>query len=197
MMTFSDFIAQFDVEGSVVLLEGKRKVMPEDAPKLKLLGKLLASQTKHMLFRSGNADGSDQLFSEGVASIDPRRLQNIIPYNGHRKKTNVAYQTISLEDVNIAGEDKLVYQSINSHPKMKGLIENYVGGAIDKNSIKAAYILRDTAKVLGLDGSSPATFGLFYDDLNHRKEGGTGHTMRVCELNKVPFLDQTTWFIWL
>lgn len=58
-MTFDDFIKQFDIEHSIVLLEGKRDVADQDREKLSALGKLLATHTKHILFRSGNAGGAD------------------------------------------------------------------------------------------------------------------------------------------
>jgi len=64
-----------------------------------------------MIFRSGNADGSDQLFSNGVASIDNKRLQVNIPYADHRKKTDQAYETISFDKINIAAEAAVIYQS--------------------------------------------------------------------------------------
>jgi hypothetical protein len=96
-MTLQEFIQQYDIPGSIVLLEGKRSVLEQDKNKLTALGALLANSTQHMLFRSGNADGSDQYFSEGVASVDYKRLQVITPYTGHRKKSNQAYDTVSLD----------------------------------------------------------------------------------------------------
>lgn len=38
---------------------------------------------------------------------------------------------------------------------------------------------------------------IFYDDLNNPEEGGTGHTLKTCRLNNVPFIDQRIWFGWL
>ncbi|MBK9642909.1 MAG: hypothetical protein IPO72_16940 [Saprospiraceae bacterium] len=89
-MTLKEFIKQFDKANSIVLLEGKRNVLVEDKEKLTALGRLLASKTKIMMFRSGNAEGSDQLFSDGVTSVDNKSLQVITPYSGHRQKTNQA-----------------------------------------------------------------------------------------------------------
>jgi hypothetical protein len=98
-MTLTEFITRFDIEHSFVLLEGKRNVLTADKAKLTALGALLASKTEKMTFRSGNADGSDQLFSDGVTSVNPKRLQVITPYTGHRKKTNHAYETIDLDTI--------------------------------------------------------------------------------------------------
>ncbi len=90
-MTLKEFIKQFDKDNSIILLEGKRIVLEADKEKLTALGKLLASKTSRITFRSGNAEGSDQLFSDGVTSVDNKKLQVITPYSGHRQKTNQAY----------------------------------------------------------------------------------------------------------
>ena len=195
-MTLKDFINQFDKTNSIVLLEGKRNVLETDKEKLVSLGKLLASETSHIKFRSGNADGADYFFSVGVASVDSARLEVITPYKGHRQKTNLAYDTISLDEINIAAEPDVINYSKNNK-KTDKLVEKYVAGARDKYSIKAAYIIRDTIKAIGTDNIKPASFGIFYDDLDHPKEGGTGHTMNVCEENNIPIIDQRVWFKWL
>lgn len=195
-MTLKDFITQFDKDNSIVLLEGKRNVLEADKKNLVLLGELLASKTSKMIFRSGNADGSDQLFSDGVAQIDNKRLQVITPYTDHRKKTNLAYETISLDEINVAAEPDVVYQS-KSHKKTEKLIDKYISGGRDRYSIRAAYIIRDTIKAIGADEIKPATFGIFYDDLENPMSGGTGHTMNVCKQNNIPIIDQKVWFKWL
>lgn len=195
-MTLHEFIDRYDKENAIVLLEGKRKVLEEDKDKLIALGSLLASKTKKMIFRSGNADGSDQFFSDGVTAVDKMRLQVITPYTGHRKKTNNAYETFSLDDVNIAAEPEVVYQS-QRNVKMKKLIDQYVAGDKNRFSIKAAYIIRDTIKAIGTDTIKPATFGIFYDDLQKPQTGGTGHTMNMCVQNNIPIIDQRVWLHWL
>jgi len=195
-MTLKDFIKKFDKDNSIVLLEGKRNVLDADKEKLKELGKLLATRTTRMTFRSGNADGSDQLFSDGVTEVDNKRLQVITPYAGHRQKTNQAYETISLDDINIAAEPEIVYQS-KSNKKMEKLIDQFVSGDKNRYTIKAAYIIRDTIKAIGTDEIKPATFGVFYDDLDNPMSGGTGHTMNVCKQNNIPIIDQKIWFKWL
>jgi hypothetical protein len=195
-MTLQEFIKQFDKPNSIVLLEGKRNVLEPDKERLIALGNLLASKTKSMIFRSGNAEGSDQLFSDGVTAVDYKRLQVITPYSGHREKTNQAYETISLDEISIAAEPKVVYQS-KSNKKTEKLIDQFVSGNKNRYTIKAAYIIRDTIKAIGTDRIKPATFGIFYDDLEKPKEGGTGHTMKVCEQNNIPIIDQKIWFKWL
>jgi hypothetical protein len=195
-MTLIDFLNQYDNENSIVLLEGKRNVLEEDKARLQEIGKLLASKSKFMIFRSGNAEGSDQLFSDGVAAVDKKRLQVITPYSGHRVKTNRAYETISLDEINLALEPNVVFES-KSNKKTEKLIDKFVEGDKNHFTIKAAYIIRDTIKAIGTNDIKPATLGIFYDDLEKPKEGGTGHTMNVCERNDIPIIDQKTWFNWL
>jgi hypothetical protein len=195
-LTLKEFVDLYDKEDAIVLLEGKRVVLVEDRVKLFELGKLLAGKSQNIIFRSGNAEGSDELFSAGVVAVSPERLQVITPYSGHRQKTNIAYETISLDELNIGAEADVVYQSKNNK-KTNKLIDKYVSGDINQITIKAAYIIRDTIKAIGTNGIKPATFGIFYDDLVRPLSGGTGHTMNVCKQNNIPIIDQSTWFNWL
>jgi hypothetical protein len=195
-MNFKEFLETYDKETSILLLEGKRTVLEEDKLKLISLGKLLALNTSKMLFRSGNANGSDYFFSLGISSVDNSHLQVITPYSGHRQETNLAFHTVCIEDINIAQEPKVIYQSQRNR-KMKNLIEQYVLGQRNHYSIKAAYIIRDTIKAIGTNEIRPATIGVFYDDLTAPKQGGTGHTMMICENNNIPIINQEVWFAWL
>ncbi len=195
-MTLKEFIKRYDTDSTIVLVEGKRNVPEADKAHLIALGKLLASKTQKMMFRSGNAVGADQLFSEGITSVDKRRLQVIVPYAGHRLKSNPAYETVSLDELNLAEEAEVVYQS-KSYKKMEKLIDQYVAGTNNRFTIKAAYIIRDTVKAIGSAAIKPAAIGIFYDDLDNPMSGGTGHTMQICQQNNIPVIDQKTWFKWL
>ena len=195
-MTLQQFIKKYDYKGSVVLLEGKRDVNEKDTEKLISLGRLLAAKTKDILFRSGNAGGADYYFSQGVAEVNPKRLQSVIPYSNHRRKDNKAYSTISLDDIDIVNEPNVIYQS-KFNKKTESLIDKYITGNIDRYSIKSAYIIRDTVKVIGTKNIQSADFGIFYDDLNNPMSGGTGHTMNICKHNNIGFINQLVWFSWL
>lgn len=196
LRVFKDFIEKFDQPEAVVLLEGKRKVKPVDEEKLILVGKLLAENTKHMVFRSGNAKGADELFAKGVCSVDPTRMQVITPYTDHRKKTNEAGTTYSLDKIDIVSEPQIIYQS-KANKKNSGLIDQYASGADNLSAQKGAYIIRDTVKVIGTKDIPKASFGIFYVDTEDPESGGTGHTMMVCKNNGVMLITQTTWFHWL
>jgi hypothetical protein len=195
-MDFKEFIEKYDKIDNIILLEGKRAVLENDNVKLIELGKLLASSTKHMIFRSGNANGADELFAKGVVEIDQKRFQVITPSSGHRKKHNNAYETFSLSEIDLLAEPEVVYQS-KKHKETEKLIEPFVNGQKNKIILKAGYIIRDTVKVIGTKKIRPANFGIFYDDLSNPMKGGTGHTMNICKMNNVPIIDQTIWFKWL
>ena len=195
-MNLSDFINAYDFIGSIVLLEGKRKVNPSDKNSLILLGELLATRTKYIKFRSGNAPGADELFCKGISLVDNKRIELIIPDNMHRRKNRNGIEAISLDEINLLNEPEIVYQS-KSNNKTRQLIDRYVNGYRDNITIKAGYIIRDTIKVLGIKGIHPASFGIFYDDLENPQTGGTGHTMKICELNNIPIINQCTWKKWL
>ena len=188
-------LKEFDRDGSFVLLEGKRNVLDSKKEKLTDLGKLLAANSNRMTFRSGNADGADHFFSTCVVAVDSKRLQVITPYSGHRQKNN-AYDTVSLDDINIAEEREVIYQS-KQNKKAENLIYHFVSGEKNRISIKAAYILRHNIKAIGTDKIKPATFVIFYDDLQNPMTGGTGHTMTICKQNNITIIDQNTWFKWL
>lgn len=195
-MTLKEFINHYDKEGSVVLLEGKRKVPEADREKLIALGRRLAAETKNMIFRNGNAEGADELFGKGVATVDKKRLQVITPYTGHRKTHTLAAETIALDKLDIAGKPELLYLS-KKNKKTEKLIEPYLSGERNSITLKAAYIIRDTVKVVGTESISPAVFGIFYDDPANPRSGGTGHTMNVCRLQNIPVADQKIWMRWL
>jgi hypothetical protein len=200
-MTLEKFIKLFDKEGCIVLLEGKRKVLKSDEKRLVEIGRLLTASTKHIIFRSGNAGGADAFFKEGVMSVDPKRFQAIVPFNDHMKSVKEElglYERISLDDINLAREPQILYES-KRNKQQKGLVESYEKGVDPKNSVKGAYIVRDTVKVTGApsQGISPAHFGIFYDDLRNPKSGGTGHTMVVCDNQMVPYVNQKVWGEWI
>jgi hypothetical protein len=163
----------------------------------RLRGQLLARSSKHILFRSGNATGSDEYFSKGVSSVDARRLEIITPYKGHRKAGQMGYATHNLDDINLLEEPEVVYGTKRTK-SLQSAVDQYVSGVQNRGTAKAAYLIRDTIKVVGTrSGISKATFAIFYVDLSNPGKGGTGHTMRVCVDNDVPFITQDVWMGWV
>ena len=195
-MTFTDFKIKYDRLNTVILLEGKRNVLPQDQEKLFELGKLLASKTNNIVFRSGNVSGADEFFTMGVNWVDKSKMQLITPYTGHRSKYNATENSIALDTINLVEEPLVVLQS-KHNKRMINLIDNYVNGMRDSVNIKSAYIIRDTIKVIGTSQIPKANFGIFYDDLKNPMQEGTGHTINICKLNNVPYCNQTNWMNWL
>ena len=72
---------------AVVLLEGRRGISEADTMAARDFGEFLARRFPALRFRSGNAEGADQAFSDGVARVDAGRLQIVAPYASHRKKS--------------------------------------------------------------------------------------------------------------
>jgi len=197
MLSFIDFLLTHDRPNSIILLEGKRKVLSEDAPLLVALGELLCREMKHAVFRSGNAPGSDELFAQGVSKVDPKRMEVILPYSGHRKQSNYGYDTHSLDEISLVSEPEVTYHT-KSTPGKSRLVDEFIAGNSNSITIKAAYLLRDTIKVIGTRSGIPkASFAIFYDDLQNPGQGGTGHTINVCRDNQVPFITQEIWMKWL
>lgn len=197
-MTLSEFtaIVQGQPDG-VVLLEGRRAISSSDSLNATRLARNLALRFTRLRFRSGNAEGSDQAFSEGVAQVDASRLQVVAPYASHRKSLRYTDATYASPDaLSRVQEEAIAYKTINATPKNKGLIEKRTnkGSAL---SAKAAYLIRDTMKVTGhSDDFSKPVCAIFYVDIEDPLAGGTGHTIRVCKQEGVPVAFQDSWESW-
>ncbi len=181
----------------VLLLEGSREVREADQPLLVRLGALLAERMPQAVFRSGNAEGSDSFFAEGVRGVDPARMQLVTPTAGHRRK-NVfpGYEVHSLDGISTLRERDLAESTSLASPANRGLIDKRQ--AHPRLGAKAKYLLRDTLKVLGdpENGLAPADAGLFYTKPDPMS-GGTGHTIRVCQQANVPVILFVHWRLWL
>jgi len=69
---------------------------------------------------------------------------------------------------------------------------------IPRLQAKARYLVRDTLKVTGSSygAFAPATVGIFYVRPGNPLQGGTGHTIRVCQDQGVPVAFQSDWTTW-
>jgi hypothetical protein len=191
-MTLDQFIDQYDFEGSVILLEGKRTVTKIDQHKLKALGILLATKMQHATFRSGNANGAYLYFSQGVAAVNSQKLEVVIPFDGHQSKSNFAGKTLSLDQIDLSTYPEIVELSA-LNKKTANLLKRLLARERNRFTVKVAFIIRDTIKVVGVFDYLPLSFGIFYDDLSAPKSGGTGHTMEVCKHRNVPYINLTVW----
>ena len=196
-MTFAEFTALVEQHpDGVILLEGRRTIPVEEARLATGLAQCLAMRFRHLRFRSGNAEGSDQAFSEGVARVDARRLQVIAPYPSHRKAFRYPDATYdSPETLSQVQEAQAVYLTVQATPHSKRMIDQRE----EKGPLgaKAAYLIRDTMKVLGHSAAFPKPIcALFFVELADPMAGGTGHTIRVCQQEGVPYAFQDSWRLW-
>jgi hypothetical protein len=181
----------------VVLIEGKRNIPKNYYDKAVKVGEKLAKDFPRLIFRTGNASGTDEAFSLGVKNVDPTRLQIVIPYNSHKKnKRIIGAIYISPESLSDVAEKEIINQTIKGTPKYKSLIEN-----MNKNAsltAKAKYLIRDTMKACKYSElfDSPVA-ALFYVDLSNIESGGTGHTIRVCKNMNIPVIFQDSWENWI
>ncbi|MGB7510277.1 MAG: HEAT repeat domain-containing protein [Pelodictyon phaeoclathratiforme] len=185
------------VDNPVILLEGRRSI-PDDAyEQASAAARFLAATFPKARFRSGNATGSDEAFSKGVADVDPARLQVVAPYGNHRKNARFEGATYQYPDALTLGQkEQIVAKTIFSSPKYSTLMG--LSGKTGSLAAKADYLLRDTMKVVGFSEEFPkVTAALFYVDPCYPMSGGTGHTIRVCQKEGVPVVFQHEWAKWI
>jgi hypothetical protein len=196
-MTFAEFTAlvQATPDG-VVLLEGRREISPDAADQARRVARLLATRFPRLRFRSGNASGSDEAFSQAIAAVDPTRLQIVLPYATHRKSARIpGVHYATLAELTPEQEDELVRKTTAATPCNQTLIESrHRNKAL---AAKAAYLLRDTLKTLGHSAAFPKPiFALFLVDPSDPMRGGTGHTIRACRHASIPHAFQNAWRFW-
>ncbi|WP_185819401.1 hypothetical protein [Chlorobium phaeovibrioides] len=196
-MTFSEFtLLVMNNPDGVVLLEGRRAIPDDYVKHAHDIAASLASRFPTLRFRSGNAEGSDEAFSRGIAEVDASRLQVIAPYASHRKSVRYADAIYdSPESLSSVKEDEIACKTSAASPKNKGLVSkrNQKGSL----AAKAAYLIRDTMKVIGHSDAFPKPVcALFYVSMDDPYAGGTGHTIRVCQQEGVPFAFQDSWATW-
>ncbi len=188
------------IESPIVLLEGRRQVAVADRPLLGDLARLLVEALPNATFRSGNAEGSDTLFAEAVTAICPERFEYVVPKisMGRTRRHEAAY-CIPADKLEAAAEKRLVLYTNQASPGTERLMKAYTGEiANSRLAAMGAYLIRDTLKVVGDPelGIRPASGAIFYADNEDPFAGGTGHTIRVCLEQDVPFVLQNVWKQW-
>jgi len=199
IMTLQEFGQLIDpTPRPVILLEGRREIPAVYRRKAAALARRLATHFPGATFRSGNATGSDETFSSGVAKIDPARLHLVAPTARHRTRSRFPGAVYdSLDQIDDEHRQWLAEATIAATPANRGLIRAWLDRPTGPLSAKAAYLVRDTLKVLGIPGFiPPATTALFHIDPTDPEAGGTGHTIRVCGRQAIPVLFQETWAPW-
>lgn len=186
----------------VILLEGTRQLAAADHVLLQRLAIWLYGEFPHAVFRSGNAEGSDAVFANAVAACDPARLELVLPNAGMgRGRRPAGARCVSLAELPEAELDNVVMLTGKAGRDAGRLGEHYLKSRNSGRSAaasKAAYLLRDTLKVAGSPALhlAPAALGLFQVNESRPGGGGTGHTIKVCELLGVPVAVQREWARW-
>lgn len=197
-MTFQEFrsIIESHPDG-VLLVEGRRSIPEDFAHAGMTLAAFLAREFPLLRFRSGNAKGADEAFSRGVAMVDAKRLQVVIPYANHRKSVRYDHALYESPDVlNSIQEKSVAYKTTVASTGNSRLVEKR--GQKGRLGAKANYLIRDTMKVTGHSAMFPKPIcALFYVDLDDPMAGGTGHTIRVCQNEGVSYAFQDSWMGWL
>jgi hypothetical protein len=194
-MNLNDFIATNDYPESVLIMIGKRKVHKKDELKLVEIGELIASKSKHLKFRSGNAKGADDLFIAGVKKFKPDKIELILPYKNHRRNVSQYSTCFNVEDYILNDVSSVIeYAKQNSDTR---LIERYMNGDNNRHIQNVKYTLRNTLLILGGDKLQKATCCIYYDDLENSLKGGTGYTVKLCKKNEIDCLNQSKWMNWL
>lgn len=195
-MEFSALVGSF--QRPVILLEGTRRLPPDISPSLVRLAEKLTRDFPQAVFRSGNAEGADSAFAEGVLCVDARRLEVVLPYTGHRRKHVPAEaQTFALSDLPHLAEKTAEYTTKQASPDYGDLLDKRA--RVPALKMKSNYLLRDTLKVAGAAelNLAPASLGIFYVNPDNPDKGGTAHTIRVCQHLGVPIVDQFVWMNWI
>jgi hypothetical protein len=184
------------VKNPVILLEGRRKVKPNDRDKLTRFAYNMAVTFPNITFRTGNADGSDTLFAKGVAEVDSTRIQYVVPYPGMKKKNRVeGADVLSLDQINKVEEEQVEYLTSSQSKSAASMIDYTKKNPKGMMAAKTKYLLRDTLKVTGSVSGNyhPPVAAFFYIDPADKYAGGTGHTIKVCEELEVPVFTQDDW----
>jgi len=193
----NEYIKRLKNKSPIFLVEGKRKVKEEDKIMIVKLGEQLAKDFPNVIFRTGNANGADELFAQGISKVSPERLEFILPYKTHKRKKRIEKaKYYSLDEIKIS--EVVINQTIEMSGRNRKMIDLYLSGVRNNFTMKTPYLLRDTLKVLGMEPIiSKADFGIFYDDLENPLTGGTGYTIKVCRKNNVQVVTQEIWVKWL
>ena len=186
----------------VILLEGTRKLPAQAHGQLQALTAWLCAEFPRAVFRSGNAEGTDAVFADAVAACDPARLELVLPHEGMgRKRRPPGARCVALKAMSDADLTRVVAVTRQAGRDAGRLGDYYLAhrnGPSSAATSKATYLLRDTLKVTGSEalGLAPAALGIFFVNDADPTGGGTGHTIRVCEVLGVPAITQAEWGSW-
>lgn len=167
------------------------------------LAQWLSGRFPNAVFRSGNAEGTDTVFADAVAASDPSRLELVLPHRGMgRARRPATARCFSLEMLPRTELEHIVAVTRGVGRDAGRLADRYLNqDTVGKSAATAAaaYLLRDTLKVVGSEalGLAPASLGIFFVNKEHPTGGGTGHTITVRSQQGVPVAVQSQWATWM
>ena len=183
----------------VILLEGSRQLPAEKRQAIADVGRCLAEAFPQAVFRSGNATGTDEAFAAGVATVPGSMLQLVLPTPGMGRSRRPASATcLSLDELPLEERHHLARESFAVSPENHRLFELYLRNQSDNPAYaKAQYLVRDALKVHGSPSRqlAPATVALFFINNTGPTSGGTAHTIRLCDHQKIPLFTQRDWLV--
>jgi hypothetical protein len=198
----SRFLAQLNpllsrTDNPVILLEGTRQLPAEKRQALVNMGRQLAEAFPQAVFRSGNATGTDEAFAAGVATVPGAMLQLVLPTPGMgRSRRPASASCLALDDLPLEERHHLARESFAASPENHRIFELYLRGQAGNPAYaKAQYLVRDALKVYGSPSRqlAPAAVALFLINNLGQTSGGTAHTIRLCDRQKVPAFTQRDW----
>lgn len=197
MLPFALTAALTQISVPVILLEGTRRVPEAQRRLLSRFARLLAEALPHAVFRSGNAEGSDDAFAQGVAEVAAHRLQLVLPTPGMGRERRLAGAVChALNELPRSEKEALTQACTAASPKNRRLFELYLRGLSGTPAYsKSLYLVRDGLKVIGSPGLglAPASVAIFFVDESQPAGSGTGHTIRLCQQLGVLVLTQSDW----
>jgi hypothetical protein len=181
----------------VILLEGTRQVPDDQRKHLTSMGRSLAETFPQAVFRSGNAPGADEAFAAGVSNVPGAKLELVLPTPGMgRSRRPASAACLALDELPLEERHHLARESFAVSPENHRIFELYLRGqSCNPAYAKAQYLIRDALKVYGSPALhlAPASVALFFINNLAPTSGGTAHTIRLCERQKIPIFTQRDW----
>lgn len=182
----------------VIVLEGTRKLPEGKRAILKAFALELANKIPNATFRTGNAEGSDEAFAEGITSIYPEKLEYILPRKNNRSKYRHKDSPFySADELPLSELEKIIQLSNHASPKNAAMLNSALLNKKGKAYEIALYLIRDTLKICGSEhfNIAKADYAFFFVNEENPLSGGTGHTIRVCNLMNVKYKTQDEFLI--
>lgn len=219
-MTYQQFESYLSERESVILFVSHDKLLPEDIPYLRKLGRFMARRFLSRIIQYGNDTEADKHFfvsfmdeaydwdlRENMSVVDPmywaiipHEEYNIENIGGLCMPLDPAYRRILILDQKKLSEKMNFVDGAKKHfPEYAEDISTYVRTGNTGGDPEVINKLRYTLMMMGdyeLNISMPDVV-LIYNDLKNPWEGRVDDIISLCEHFEIPFADQRSWKKWL